>query len=44
MRLFDPLTLPAGGPVRLTVVPARSWRLFVWVRAQLAARRPSSGS
>ena len=44
MRLFDPLTLPVGGPLRLTVILGGLLAAFVWVRAQLAARRSSSGS
>jgi tetratricopeptide (TPR) repeat protein len=44
MRLFDPLTLPVRGPLRLTVVAGALLAGLVWVRAQLAARRPSSGS
>ena len=44
MRLFDPLTLPVRGPLRLTVIVGALLAAFVWVRAQLAARRSSSGS
>lgn len=44
MRLFDPLTLPVRGPLRATVVAGALLAAFVWARAQLAARRLSSGS
>lgn len=44
LRLFDPLTLPASGPIRLTVVAGAILAAAVWLRAQLAARRSSGGS
>lgn len=44
MRLFDPLTLPVQSPFRLSVIAGALLAAFVWIRAQLAARRTSSGS
>jgi tetratricopeptide (TPR) repeat protein len=43
-KLFDPMTLPPGGGIRATVVAGLLLALFVWTRAQLAARRAPSGS
>ena len=44
LRLFDPLTLPVEGPLRLTVIAGALLAGFLWIRAQLAARRSSRGS
>jgi hypothetical protein len=44
-KLFDPLTLPPGGGVRLSVIFGVALAAFVWIRAQLVGRRaPASGS
>jgi len=36
---FDPMTLPATGSLRATVVAGGLFALIVWIRAQLAPRR-----
>jgi tetratricopeptide (TPR) repeat protein len=43
-RLFDPLTLPAEGPWRASVVIGAALAAVVWLRGQMTARRAPSGS
>lgn len=43
-KLFDPLTLPPSGDLRLTVAAGALFALLVWARAQLVGRRAPSGS
>jgi tetratricopeptide (TPR) repeat protein len=42
-RLFDPLTLPTGTPWSMSVFAGAALALFVWLRAQLEARRSPDG-
>ena len=43
-KLFDPMTLPPNGGIRVTIVAGLLLSLLVWTRAQLAPRRTPSGS
>lgn len=43
-RVFDPLTLPPEGALRVTVVAGAALALLLWIRGQLAARRAPSGA
>ncbi len=42
--LFDPLTLPPQGGLRVTVVAGAALAALIWLRAQWGARRVPSGS
>jgi tetratricopeptide (TPR) repeat protein len=42
-RLFDPLTLPPEGRIRITVVAGAALAALVWLRAQWGARGVPSG-
>jgi tetratricopeptide (TPR) repeat protein len=43
-KLFDPLTLPPEGNIRLTVVLGAAIAALIWLRAQWSARRVAGGS